>query len=78
MVRAPSAEDEDRRRLTRERGTLLKERIQHTNRVRGLLSGQGIGDYNPLRRDRFQRLGAEPLVSGAGRRREGTDPPKPK
>ena len=30
MVRAPSPEDEDRRRLTRERGTLLKERIQHT------------------------------------------------
>ena len=28
MVRAPSREDEDRRRLTRERGTLLKERIQ--------------------------------------------------
>ena len=27
MVRAPSREDEDRRRLTRERGTLLKERI---------------------------------------------------
>ena len=55
MVRAPSREDEDRRRLTRERGTLLKERIQHTNRVRGLLSGQGVQDYDPLRRDRFER-----------------------
>jgi transposase len=65
MVGAPSAEDEDRRRLTRERGTLLEERIQHTNRVRGLLSGQGIGDYNPLRRDRFQRL--EALRTGDGR-----------
>jgi transposase len=65
MVRAPSPEDEDRRRLTRERGTLLKERIQHTNRVRGLLSGQGIGDYNPLRRDRFERL--EALRTGDGR-----------
>ena len=43
MVRAPSPEDEDRRRLTRERGTLLKERIRHTNRVKGLLSGQGVG-----------------------------------
>ena len=49
MVRAPSPEEEDRRRLTRERGTLLKERIQHTNRVKGLLSGQGVRDYNPLR-----------------------------
>ncbi len=51
MVRAPSPEEEDRRRLTRERGTLLKERIQHTNRVRGLLSGQGIRDYNPCDRE---------------------------
>ena len=54
MVRAPSPEEEDRRRLTRERGTLIKERIQHTNRIRGLLSGQGIRDYNPLRRDLFR------------------------
>ena len=65
MICAPSAEDEDRRRLTRERGALLEERIQHTNRVRGLLSGQGIGDYNPLRRDRFQQL--EALRTGDGR-----------
>jgi transposase len=65
MVRAPSPEEEDRRRLTRERGTLLKERIQHTNRVKGLLGGQGIRDYNPLRRDRFERL--EGLRTGDGR-----------
>jgi transposase len=65
MIRALSPEDEDRRRLTRERGTLLKERIQHTNRIRGLLSGQGIRDYNPLRRDRFERL--EALRTGDGR-----------
>jgi transposase len=64
MVRAPSPEEEDRRRLTRERGTLVKERIQHTNRIRGLLSGQGIRDYNPLRRDRFERL--EALRTGDG------------
>src|SRR5919199_1872965 len=30
MVRPPSPEEEDRRRLTRERGTLLKERTRHT------------------------------------------------
>jgi transposase len=65
MVRAPSPEEEDRRRLTRERGTLLKERIQHTNRVKGLLGGQGVRDYNPLRRDRFERL--EALRTGDGR-----------
>lgn len=65
MVRAPSPEEEDRRRLTRERGTLVKERIQHTNRVRGLLSGQGVRGYDPLRRDRFERL--EALRTGDGR-----------
>ena len=65
MVQAPSPEEEDRRRLTRERGALLKERIRHTNRIKGLLSGQGIRDYNPLRRDRFERL--EALRTGDGR-----------
>src|SRR6516225_1798365 len=65
MVRAPSPEDEDRRRLTRGRGTLLKERIQHTNRIRGLLSEQGITDYDPLGKDRHTRLDA--LKTGDGR-----------
>ena len=41
MVRPPSPEEEDRRRLTRERATLLKERIQHTNRIKGLLARAG-------------------------------------
>ena len=38
MVRAPPTPRKTRRirrRLTRERGTLLKERIQHTNQVQG-------------------------------------------
>jgi transposase len=65
MVRPPSPEEEDRRRLTRERGTLLKERTQHTNRIRGLLAGQGIVDYDPLRKDRLARLDA--LTPGDGR-----------
>ena len=65
MVRAPSLEEEDRRRLTRERGTLLKERIQHTNRIKGLLSGQGVRDDNRLRRDCFERL--EAFRTGDGR-----------
>jgi transposase len=64
MVRAPSPEEEDRRRLTRERGTLLKERIQHTNRIKGLLSGQGIRDYDPLGRDRLVWL--DTLRTGDG------------
>ena len=54
MIRAPSPEEENRRSPTRERGTLAQGRIQHTNRIRGLLSGQGIRDYDPLRRDRFK------------------------
>ena len=43
MVRAPSAEDEDRRRLTRERGTLLKERIQHTIGSKACSTAKGSG-----------------------------------
>ena len=43
MVRSPSPEEEDRRRLTRERGTLLKERIQHTNRVRACSAAKASG-----------------------------------
>jgi len=64
MVQAPSREEEDRRRLTRERGTLLKERIQHTNRIKGLLSGQGIRDYDPLGRDHLAWL--DTLRTGDG------------
>jgi transposase len=65
MVRPPSAEDEDRRRLSRERDRLLQERIRHTNRIRGLLFGQGVGDFDPLRKDRRERLDA--LLTGDGR-----------
>jgi transposase len=65
MVRPPSPEEEDRRRLSRERDRLLQERIRHTNRIRGLLFGQGIGDFDPLRKDRRERLDA--LVTGDGR-----------
>jgi transposase len=64
-VRPPSPEEEDRRRLTRERGTLLKERTRHTNRIKGLLAGQGVTDYDPLREDRLARLDA--LRTGDGR-----------
>jgi transposase len=65
MVQPPSPEDEDRRRLARERARLLKERVQHTNRIKGLLSGQGIPDYDPRHRDRRARLVA--LTTGDGR-----------
>src|SRR5205823_3155585 len=50
MVHVPSVEDEDRKRRTRERERLLKERTAHTNRIKGLLHGQGIRDVNRLAR----------------------------
>ena len=56
MVRAPTPEDEDSRRLCRERKTLTNERVQHVNRIKGLLFSQGISSYEPLRRNRRQRL----------------------
>lgn len=65
MVVAPSPEEEDRRRLCRERRTLIAERITHVNRIKGLLFAQGISDYKPLRRDRRARL--EALRTGDGR-----------
>lgn len=49
MVRVPTVEDEDRKRRTRERERLLKERTGHSNRIKGLLHGQGIRDAMPLK-----------------------------
>ena len=65
MVKAPTPEEEDRRRICRERKALIAERIQHVNRLRGLLFCQGITGYEPLRRDRRKRL--EELQTGDGR-----------
>lgn len=56
MVRVPTPEEEDRRRLCRERKALVAERVLHVNRIRGLLFSQGIRDYKPLHRDRRKRL----------------------
>lgn len=65
MVVPPTPEAEDQRRLSRERATLIKERIQHSNRIKGLMFGQGIRDFDPLHPDRLARLDA--LVTGDGR-----------
>jgi transposase len=65
MVKAPSPEDEDRRRITRERKVLICERVEHVNRIKGLFFAQGIRGYEPLRRDRRARL--EELRTGDGR-----------
>src|SRR3954452_13445042 len=37
MVKAPTPQEEDRRRISRERETLTAERVQHVNRIKGLL-----------------------------------------
>jgi transposase len=64
MVRTISREDEDRRRLGRERKALMVERVGHVNRIKGLLFSQGITDYEPLYKDRRRRL--EGLRTGDG------------
>lgn len=65
MVRPPSPEEEDRRRLGRERKVLIKERVSLTNRIRGTLKAQGISDFNPLGRNRRSELAT--LLTADGR-----------
>lgn len=65
MVRVPTPEEEDRRRICRERRTLVGERTLHINRIKGLLFSQGITGYEPLRSDRRELL--ENLKTGDGR-----------
>lgn len=65
VVRPPSIAEEDAKRLHREREFLMKERVQHIGRVKGLLATQGIYDFQPSRRDWRTRL-AE-VVTGDGR-----------
>ena len=49
MVKVPTSEEEDRRRNCRERKTLIEERVEQVNLIKGLLFAQGIFDYDPLR-----------------------------
>jgi transposase len=65
MVVPPSPEEEDRRRISRERRTLISERIEHVNRIQGLLASQGIFGCEPMRKDFRARV--EGLRTGDGR-----------
>jgi transposase len=65
MLKIPTPEEEDRRRICRERKTLTAERVEHVNRIKGLSFAQGISDYEPLHRDRRKRLSE--LKTGDGR-----------
>jgi transposase len=58
MVHPPSPQQEDERRLTRERESLVAERTRHVNRIKGLLATQGISGFEPMRRDRRKRFEA--------------------
>ena len=64
MAVAPSPAEEDRRRVSRERRTLIRERIEHANRIKGLLATQGIVGLEPMRRDFRDRV--EGLQTGEG------------
>lgn len=65
MVVPPTPEEEDRRRISRERKVLKGECIEHGNRIKGLLSAQGIRDYDPELRNRRVKL--KELRTGDGR-----------
>jgi transposase len=64
-VNVPSVEQEDHRRLVRERQCLVYECTAHTNRIRGLLMTQGIVGFDPRAAGADQRL--DELVTGDGR-----------
>ena len=58
MVPIPSEADEDARRSVRERAELVAERVSLVNRIGAVLATLGVEGYDPLRRDRRQRLDA--------------------
>jgi transposase len=64
MVRVPTRDEEDAKRLSREREQLIKERVRHVNRIKGLCATQGIYDYQPLKTNRLERL--DELRTGDG------------
>ena len=59
MVPIPDEADEDERRRVREREDLVAERVSLVNRIGAVLATLGVRDYNPLRRDRRERLGRD-------------------
>jgi len=63
-VRVPTVEQEDTRRVLRERQRLVQERTAHTNRIKGLLKTQGIMDFDRRAADAVARL--DKIVTGDG------------
>src|SRR6202140_1944762 len=58
VAQVPRVEEEDAKRLHRERKRLVVERVQHVNRIKGLCAAQGIYNYAPLRPDRWSERDA--------------------
>ncbi len=58
MVRVPSVAEEDARRPHRERERLVRERVQHVNRLKALCALHGIKHFAPVRADRQAQLAA--------------------
>jgi len=65
LVRVPDLEDEDARRSHRERERLVRERVAHVNRIKGILASQGVHGFAPVRKNWEQQLAA--LKTGDGR-----------
>jgi transposase len=65
MAVPPSPAEEDRRRVGRERKTLIHARVAETNCIKGLLFTQGIRGYQPLDKNRREKL--KTLRTGDGR-----------
>jgi transposase len=64
MLVPPSPEQEDARRLSREREELKREHTRMTNRIGGLLANQGVVGFDP-KKDTVAKL--EALRTGDGR-----------
>src|SRR5260370_13752913 len=56
VAQVPRVEEEDAKRLHRERKRLVVERVQHVNPIKGLCAAHGILTYAPLRPDRGSQL----------------------
>jgi len=62
MVEVPSEAEEDAKRPHREYERLVKEQTSHRNRIKALLFGQGVRDFDPTAPDRLDRLAGLPIL----------------
>lgn len=65
VVRVPTVEQEDNRQLHREMMALKKERTRHINRIKALLTGQGLRMHMQVRADFLHQLETIRLWDGS-------------